>query len=106
MATCGYRISRPAIADLESISDYLAERSLAAADRVIDALNDTFRSIARDREIGTSLENLRPGLRMSIGSKPADKFIVFYYLVSDGVMVSRVLHSSRDWSPLLIAEEN
>jgi plasmid stabilization system protein ParE len=105
MATNGYRISRAATADLESISDYLAERSPVVADRVIDALNDTFRLIAHDREIGTSLTNLRPGLRMSIGAKPADKYIVFYYVVSDGVMISRVLHSARDWSPLLIAEE-
>src|SRR3972149_6373834 len=104
MATYGYRISRPAIADLEEISDYLSLRSVSAAERVIDSLHDTFRVIARDREIGTSLENLRPGLRMSLGSKPADNFMVFYYLVSDGVMFSRVLHSARAWSALLIVE--
>jgi toxin ParE1/3/4 len=105
MVTKGYRVSRAAFADLDSISDYLAEGSLAAADRVIDALSDTFRSIAHDREIGTSLTNLRPGLRMSMGAKPADKYVVFYYVESDGVMISRVLHSARDWSPLLIEDD-
>jgi plasmid stabilization system protein ParE len=88
------------------ISDYLADRSPSAADRVIDALTDTFRLIARDREIGSSLENLRPGLRMFMGSKPADNYIVFYYLVPDGVMISRVLHTARDWSAVLIVEES
>jgi len=104
MATYGYRLSRPAIADLEEISVFLSNRSTSAADRVIDAIRDTFRLIARDREIGTCLESMRPGLRMSLASKPADKFIVFYYLVADGVMISRVLHSARDWPEMLFIE--
>jgi plasmid stabilization system protein ParE len=39
---------------------------------------------------------------MSLGSKPAENFIVFYYLVPDGVMISRVIHAARDWPAILM----
>jgi plasmid stabilization system protein ParE len=100
MAPQQFRLSRQAIADLEGISEYLGKRSPAAADRVIDALFETFDALAVSRELGTRLENLRSGLRMFVPLRPADKYVVFYYLVPDGVMISDVVHSARNWFDL------
>ena len=97
MALPIFRLSRRAVSDLEHIVDYLGTRNPAATDRGIDELFNTFEALCIDPDKGMSLEELRPELRMSIPSKPASNYLVFYYVVSDGVMISRVLHSARDW---------
>jgi toxin ParE1/3/4 len=97
MAAPKYRLAHRAVADLEQISDYLGERSVSAADRVIDELFCSFDVLAIDPQMGISLDGLRPELRMFQPSKPASNYLVFYYIVSDGVMVSGVIHAARDW---------
>jgi toxin ParE1/3/4 len=97
MALPWYRLSRRAIADLEQISDYLGEQNPSAADRVIDELFRTFDALAAYPKIGTSLDDLRLELRMFVPSKPAASYVVFYYPVPDGVMISGVIHAARDW---------
>lgn len=83
--------------DLEELADYLGERNPSAADRVIEELDRSFDAIAGNRESGTSLDDLRSGLRVFVPSKPAANYLVFYYLVPDGVVISDVVHASRDW---------
>lgn len=100
-----FRLSHRAVADIEEIAHYLASQSLSAADRVIDELFRTFHHLALNPESGTSLDNLRPRLRMITPSKPAAKYVVFYYLASDGVLISDVIHSARDWLGMIIREE-
>lgn len=97
MALQRYRLSSQAVVDLEQIADYLGDQSQSAADRVLDELFRTFDALAISTEMGMSLHELRPGLRMFVPSKPAASYAVFYYLVSDGVMISGVIHSARDW---------
>jgi toxin ParE1/3/4 len=97
MASYRYRLSRFALADLEGIANYLGERNPSASDRVLVAIFHTFDRLAIDRELGSSLEGLRPGLRMLTPGRPAEKYVVIYYLVPDGVLISGVYHSARDW---------
>jgi plasmid stabilization system protein ParE len=97
MALPIFRLSRRAVSDLEQIVDYLGTRNPSATDRVIEELFNTFEALVTDPGKGMSLEELRPKLRISIPSKPASNYLVFYYVVADGVMVSRVLHAARDW---------
>ncbi len=97
MAAPKYRLARRAISDLEQISDYLGQRNPSAADRVVDELFRAFDLLAISPEMGISLDELRPQLRMFLPSKPAANYLVFYYVVPDGVMVSGVIHSARDW---------
>ncbi|MEX2092168.1 MAG: type II toxin-antitoxin system RelE/ParE family toxin [Pirellulales bacterium] len=105
MAERDFHLSRPALVDLGEIEKYLAERSPSAADRVVDALFATFRFIAQNPESGTRLESFRPGLKMSLGEKPADKLVVFYYIDSRGVFISRILHSARNWTEMIGNDE-
>jgi plasmid stabilization system protein ParE len=101
MAGAGYRLSDRAIADLQEIADYLGERSELASDRVIAAIHSTFRTVAHDHGIGTGLEHLHPGLRMTLGTRPAQNYVVFYRVVDSRVEFTRILHSARDWIALL-----
>lgn len=103
MATQRHCLSCQAVADLEQIAEYLGQHSPDAADRVLDTLFETFEAIATNREIGTSLEELRPGLRMFVPAKPASNYVVFFYAVPDGIMVSTVVHSARDWTGMFLS---
>ena len=97
MALPRYRLSRQAVNDLEQIADYLGERNPSAADRVIDEFFRSFDALSSNPDVGTNLDELRDELRMFVPSTPAARYIVFYYAVSDGVMISDVIHSARDW---------
>ena len=92
-----FRIARRAVADLEEIAEYIGQRNPSAADRVIDVLFRSFAQLADNPDYGISLDELRSNLRMFQPSKPAAKYLVFYYFVPDGVMISAVIHSARDW---------
>jgi toxin ParE1/3/4 len=105
MARPIYRLSRLAVSDLEQIADYLGERNPTAADRVIDELFRSFDALSTDPGIGMSLEELRPELRMLMPTKPAASYLIFYYKVPDGVLVSRVLHAARDWMGMFSSGE-
>jgi len=100
-----YRLARRVITDLEQISDYLGQRNPAAADRVIDELFRAFDLLAIQPELGIDLDELRPQLRLFHPAKPAARYLIFYYIVSDGVMVSAVIHSARDWVGMLEKRE-
>ena len=100
-----YRLSRHATVDLEQIADYLGDRSPAAADRVIDTLFRTFDALTSNPEIGTSLDHLRADLQMFVPDRPADRYVVFYYRVPDGILIAGVIHSARDWLGMFMRGE-
>jgi plasmid stabilization system protein ParE len=92
-----FRLSAQAVADLEQIADHLGDRYPSAADRVIDELFRTFESLTVFPEMGESLHDLRPGLRMLIPAKPAASYAVFYYVREDSILVADIIHSAPDW---------
>lgn len=100
MAHRKYRLSRRAIADLEEIAEYLGNHSPKASGRVIQALYRTFDSLSKSPEIGTSMHNMRPGLRMLVPSKPAANYIIFFYAERPGILISDVIHAARNWEGL------
>ena len=85
-------IAEQAQADLDEAWDYLAQKSPAAADRLIDRFVAAARVHARFPESGRSREELRPGLR-SFVVKP---YVAFYRPVEGTIEVLRVLHGRRD----------
>jgi plasmid stabilization system protein ParE len=93
-----FHLSPSALADLREIEDYLAERSADTADRVVDALFDTFRTLARNPDLGTHVTGGRRGLKVKLAAKPAHKYLILFYTESKGVMISHVLHSARNWT--------
>jgi toxin ParE1/3/4 len=78
--------------DVIEIWVYIAEDSIAEADRWIDRLDERLRLWATQPTIGRPREELAPSLR----SMPFGRYVVFFVAAQDGIDVVRVLHSSRD----------
>ncbi|HLF94068.1 MAG TPA: type II toxin-antitoxin system RelE/ParE family toxin [Planctomycetota bacterium] len=86
------RLSARAQADLEEIWVYIGQDSPAAADRFVERILQTCRTLARTPRIGRPREDLAPGLR----SLPYEKYVIFYRIAKSGVEVARVLSGYRD----------
>jgi len=86
-----------AIADLDSIWDYIARDSTEAADRVLDELDDLFRHLAKHPDIG----ELQPNLADGCYRRFTHRSYVIYYRPIEDVVIIRVLYGSRDHEALL-----
>ena len=84
---------RPEAADdVLEIWDFIADDSVAEADRWVDRLDERLLLWATQPMIGRSRDELEPGLRsMAFG-----RYVVFFMPLPDGIDIVRVLHSSRD----------
>lgn len=78
--------------DLLAIWRYVAEQDLDAADRLISALEEHYRSLATLPRQGRSHRELGSGI-YSLLLRP---FRIFYLLRSDAVIILRIYHSARD----------
>lgn len=86
-------LKRPqAEVDLDDLWWSIAQDNPDAADRVLDAIDDRCTLLAQFPRLGTSRDELLPGLR----SSPVGSYLVFYLPLPDGIEVIRVLHGSRD----------
>jgi toxin ParE1/3/4 len=83
--------------DLIEIGLYIAEDNLEAALKVLDAMEDKFKLLARSPELGRKREELAPGLR---SFPAAHNYLVFYKPIDNGIEIIRVLHGSRDIEPM------
>ncbi len=95
-----YLLSSQAKADLDDISDYIANRSGSddIADRFLDLLRDRFELISNSPYIGRRRDDdLRPGGR----SFPLSEYIIFYRVEDDFVRILRIVHGNRDIAALL-----
>ncbi|WP_305632155.1 type II toxin-antitoxin system RelE/ParE family toxin [Methyloversatilis sp.] len=79
-------------ADLLEIWTYIAEHSVAEADRWTDRLDDSLRLWATQPRMERARDELSPGIR----SLAFDRYVVFFEPSPDGIDVVRVLHGSRD----------
>ena len=78
--------------DILEIWDYIADDSLAAADRWVDLLDKQFRVLATQPMMGRARDELAPGVR----SFPFGRYVIFYVPLDDGIDVVRVLQGARD----------
>jgi len=78
--------------DLEEIYDYIANDSLAAADKVFMRLQKCWQLLAENPGIGRKRDNLEPNLR----SIAEGSYVIFYHTISSGIELVRIVHSSRD----------
>ncbi len=81
-----------AVADILEIWDYIAEDSIAAADRWVDRLDETLQVWATQPMMGRARNELAAGVR----SFAFGKYVVFFSALADGIDVVRVLHGARD----------
>ena len=79
-------------ADILEIWGYIAEDSVAAADRWVDKLDEKFALWATQPMMGCARDELSPGIR----SLAFGRYVVFFQPLPDGIDVIRVLHGSRD----------
>jgi plasmid stabilization system protein ParE len=84
-------------ADLLEAWEYVAERSLSAADRLLLTINDDIHTLAKQPLMGRE----RPELRVGLRSWPTSTAYILYYVPDqDGLILVRVLHHARDIQPL------
>jgi toxin ParE1/3/4 len=87
------RLSQDAKDDLQSIWDYIGQFNETAADRMVDGLVEAYLSLLDNPERGREREELLPGLRDLL----VKKYLVFYKIDGDVIVVARILHGMRDF---------
>ena len=88
-----YALSNQAEADVRAIGRYTVRTwGIAQAETYILGLHDTFQNLATDRQLGRSIDHLRPGyLRFEYQSHS-----IFYKRAGSTVLIMRVLHGRMD----------
>lgn len=86
------RYTRPALADLEAILDYLAEKSPQGARLVRGRIRQVVNLIAAYPSIGRSTDEM--SIRRQV--VPSSPYLIFYEIGDKEVIVHAVRHSARD----------
>jgi toxin ParE1/3/4 len=84
--------------DVVELASFIAEDNLDAAERFLDAVEQTFALLASMPMMGRMCEFESPqaqGLRMW-RIRGFERYLVFYRPIDKGINVVRVLHGSRD----------
>lgn len=86
--------SLPAISDLESAGEYIAEENLTAAKRMASRVQEGVEYLAGHPHMGRPgrLEGTR---ELVVSGTP---FIVVYWVREGAVQILRVLHHARKWT--------
>jgi toxin ParE1/3/4 len=79
-------------ADLSEIWEFIAEESVDRADAMIDRIDAKFQAIAAQPLMGRERKELAAGLR----SMPLAPYVIYYQVLTDGIVIVRVLHGARD----------
>jgi toxin ParE1/3/4 len=79
--------------DLVDIWSYIADDDPAAADRVLDGIEDACTMLAEHPFTGVRRDDLAPGLRFY----PVGNYLIFYVLSREEITIVRVIHGARDY---------
>lgn len=91
--TAQFRLTEPAIQDIEQIADYIARQSgLDRAERFLNKLDAKFVKIAQFPNLGRQRDEILPGLR----SLPMDNYLILYMVIGQDVEIFRVVSGYRD----------
>jgi toxin ParE1/3/4 len=86
-------VIRPrALVDLAEIWAYIAADSAAHADAFASLIDRKFHALARRPGMG----RVRPELGIDLRSFIVGRYVIFYFPVSHGIEIVRVLHGARD----------
>ena len=86
------RYTRPALADLSSILDYIAEHSPQGAQRVQSRIRTVIGLVAQNPNIGVRTED--PKIRrMTTLPYP---YLIFYEATEDEIVIHAVRHAARN----------
>ena len=84
------RLSVAARQDLLAIWDYIATDNMAAADRVLDALDARMQLLTDHPLLGPSRPDIAPDLRYLV----SDNYLILYHVLPDAVEIVRILHGA------------
>jgi toxin ParE1/3/4 len=84
--------TRRARRDLIGIWQHVAPDNLAAADALLDRIDDKCALLAENPQLGPSRDDIRPGLRYLV----VGEHLILYRIVEEGVEIVRVVHGRRD----------
>ncbi len=84
--------TRIAREDLVAIWLHIAEDDPAAADRVLDRLDEAASHLARNPQMGPARDDIRPGLRYLVSGS----YLLLYRIADDGIEIVRAVHGRRD----------
>jgi toxin ParE1/3/4 len=86
-------LSREAEVDIAGISDYIADRNVGAAIKMLSLLEETCQMLADNPEVGELRNGFGvPGCR----SFTVSRYVVFFRPNGNGIDVARILDASRD----------
>ncbi len=86
------KLTEAAEADLQEIWDYISEKNIDAANRVIGDLMGKFRFLAKNSKIGKPQDKIILNLRKFSHKK----YIIFYFEIENGVEIYRIFHGARN----------
>jgi toxin ParE1/3/4 len=85
-------------ADLDAIWDYIARDSVAAADRMLEELNERFVLLSKNPEIGELQPHLADGAYRRFTFR---NYVIYYRPLKDGIILVRILHGAQNHESLL-----
>lgn len=86
-------LKRPEVEnDLEDIWLYIAQYNPDKADQFLDEIDETSQKLAMFTNMGRNRNELYTGLR----SFPVAQYLIFYFPITDGIEIIRVMHGMRD----------
>ena len=97
----GYTLADRAKRQLVAIARHIAVDNPSASKRVLQALRDTFAILSRNPRIGKLRSDLRQGLRVFPGKRPAHNYVILYYERAGGIEVSATIHGARNWEQMV-----
>lgn len=92
-----FRLTEPAIRDIEQIADYIAKQAgLAQSELFLSKLDAKFAKIAQFPNLGRQRNEILPGIR----SLSIDNYLILYMPIGQDVEIFRVISGYRDLSEL------
>jgi toxin ParE1/3/4 len=95
--TAQFRLTQPAITDIEEIADYIAHQSgLKKSEDFLSRLESKFSNIVAFPQIGRKRDKILLGMR----SISMDSYLIFYVLLGEDIEILRVVSGYRDLDAL------
>lgn len=85
-------LSPLALSDLRETWQYIARDNPEAADRVLEALQNSMENLLTSPSLGRP----RPELEEHLRSLASGRYLIFYLFAEPEVRIVRVLHGARD----------
>jgi toxin ParE1/3/4 len=82
------------------IWEFVSSQNREAAGRLVRDITEKFETLWVFPETGRMRDELITGLR----SFPVGKYVVFYFIIKDGIQIARVLHSAQDIETIIAGD--